>query len=85
MLHVAQAQVALNTGDLDAARRAALDGLDTVAGSESQQEVASVVALAYLGLRIEADRAQVARARHDPTEEQAAVESARPLRRGPSP
>jgi DNA-binding NarL/FixJ family response regulator len=37
----------------------------------------SVVALASVGLRIEADRAQVGRARHDPTEEQAAVEAAR--------
>jgi DNA-binding CsgD family transcriptional regulator/tetratricopeptide (TPR) repeat protein len=77
MLRAAQAQVALSTGDLDAARRAALDGLDTVAGSESEQEVVSVVALASVGLRIEADRAQVGRTRHDPTEEQAAVEAAR--------
>ncbi|HZA78017.1 MAG TPA: AAA family ATPase, partial [Acidimicrobiales bacterium] len=77
ILRAAQAQVALNTGDIDAARRAALDGVDTLAGSESQQEVASVVALACLGLRIEADRAQVSRARHDPKGEQAAVESAR--------
>jgi DNA-binding CsgD family transcriptional regulator/tetratricopeptide (TPR) repeat protein len=77
MLRAAQAQVALSTGDLDAARRAALDGLDTVAGSESEQEVVSVVALASVGLRIEADRAQVGRTRHDPTEEQAAIEAAR--------
>jgi DNA-binding CsgD family transcriptional regulator/tetratricopeptide (TPR) repeat protein len=76
-LRAAQAQMALNTGDKDAARRAALDGLDTVTGSEAQQEVVCGVALACLGLRIEADRAQVGRARHDPTEEQAAVESAR--------
>jgi DNA-binding NarL/FixJ family response regulator/tetratricopeptide (TPR) repeat protein len=77
MLRAAQAQAALSTGDLDAARRAALDGLDTVAGSEAEQEVVSVVALASVGLRIEADRAQVGRTRHDPTEEQAAVEAAR--------
>jgi DNA-binding CsgD family transcriptional regulator/tetratricopeptide (TPR) repeat protein len=76
-LRAAQAQVALNTGDKDAAHRAALDGLDTVTGSEGQQEVVCVVALACLGLRIEADRAQVGRARHDPAEEQAAVEAAR--------
>jgi DNA-binding NarL/FixJ family response regulator len=69
--------MALNTGDKDAARRAALDALDAVTGSEAQQEVVCGVALACLGLRIEADRAQVGRARHDPTEEQAAVESAR--------
>jgi DNA-binding CsgD family transcriptional regulator/tetratricopeptide (TPR) repeat protein len=79
MLRAAQAQLALSTGDLGAARQAALDGLDTVAGSESEQEVVSVVALACLGLRIEADRAQVGRARHDPTEELAAVEAARTI------
>jgi DNA-binding NarL/FixJ family response regulator/tetratricopeptide (TPR) repeat protein len=76
-LRAAQAQVALNTGDKDAARRAVLDGLATVTGSEAQPEVVCVVALACLGLRIEADRAQVGRARHDQAEEQAAVESAR--------
>ena len=37
----------------------------------------ATVPLAGLGLRIEADRAQVARARHDPTAEQAGIESAR--------
>jgi class 3 adenylate cyclase/tetratricopeptide (TPR) repeat protein len=79
MLRAAQAHMALSTGDLDAARRAALDGLDIVAGSESEQEVVSVVALASVALRIEADRAQAGRARHDPTEEQAAVESARTI------
>jgi DNA-binding NarL/FixJ family response regulator/tetratricopeptide (TPR) repeat protein len=77
ILCAAQAQVALNTGDMDAARRAVLDGLDMVTGSEAQQEVVCGVALGCLGLRIEADRAQVGRARHDPTEEQAAVESTR--------
>ncbi|HET6836013.1 MAG TPA: AAA family ATPase [Acidimicrobiales bacterium] len=77
MLRAAQAQVALSTGDLDAARGAALDGLDTVAGSDTEQEVVSVIALASVGMRIEADRAQVGRTRHDPTEEQAAVEAAR--------
>jgi DNA-binding CsgD family transcriptional regulator/tetratricopeptide (TPR) repeat protein len=79
MLRAAQAHVALSTGDLDAARRAALDGLDTVAGAESQREVVSVIALASVGLRIEADRAQVGRTRPDPTEEQAAVEAARTI------
>ena len=77
MLRAAQAQFALNQGDLDAAHRAALDGLDTLTGSEVEQEVVSIVTLAGLGLRIEADRAQLGRARRDPTEEQAAVESAR--------
>jgi hypothetical protein len=37
----------------------------------------TTVTLADLGLRIEADRAQFARARRDPTDEQDAVESAR--------
>lgn len=77
MLRMAQAQLALNTGDLDAAQRAALDGLDTMSGSGLEPGMATTATLAELGLRIEADRAQVARARHDPTEEKAAVESAR--------
>jgi tetratricopeptide (TPR) repeat protein len=79
MLRAAQAQVALSTGDLDVARRAALDGLDTLAAPETQREVVSVVALALVGVRIEADRARAGRARHDATEEQAAVESARTI------
>jgi class 3 adenylate cyclase/tetratricopeptide (TPR) repeat protein len=79
MLRAAQAQVALSRGDLDAARRAALDGLDSVAGSESQAEVVAVVTLASVGLRIEADRALVHRARRDTVEEQAAVDSARTI------
>jgi hypothetical protein len=79
MLRAAQAQVALSTGDLDAAHRASLDGLDSVAGSELEQEIVSVVALASVGLRTEADRAGLGRARHDATEERAAVESARTI------
>src|SRR5918996_1417531 len=51
--------IALSQGDLDAAHRAALDGLDTVTGSESQPGMATTVTLADLGLRIEADRAQL--------------------------
>jgi tetratricopeptide (TPR) repeat protein len=78
-VHAAQAQVALGTGDLRAARRAALDGLDMVAGAGSEQEVVAIVSLASVGLRIEADRAQVSRARHDAIEERAAVESARTI------
>ena len=77
MLRAARAQIALNQGDLDAAHRAALDGLDTVTGSESEPGVVTTVTLAGLGLRIEADRAQLGRARRDPTEEQGAVDSAR--------
>jgi DNA-binding NarL/FixJ family response regulator len=79
ILRAAQAQVALDQGDLEAARGAAVAGLDTLTGSESQTEVVAIVTLAGLGLQIEADRAQLGRARHDPTEEQGAVESARTL------
>jgi class 3 adenylate cyclase/tetratricopeptide (TPR) repeat protein len=79
MLRAAEAQVALGAGDLEAAHRAALDGLDTVAASESELEVVSVVALTSVGLRIAADRARAGRARHDASEEQAAVESARTI------
>jgi DNA-binding CsgD family transcriptional regulator len=77
LLGAAEAQVALNTGDLQAAHEAAVDGLAALTGSEPQQEMVPTMALAELGLRIEADRAQVARARHDPAGEQAAVESVR--------
>ena len=79
VLRAARAQVALNHGDLDAARREAIDGLDTLAVTKSQEAVLAIVALAGLGLQIEADRAQLARARHDPTEAQSAAESARTI------
>jgi DNA-binding CsgD family transcriptional regulator/tetratricopeptide (TPR) repeat protein len=77
MLRAAQAQIALHQGDLDAAHRAALDGLDTVTASESEPGMATTVTLAELALRIEADRAQVGRARRDAAGEQGAVESTR--------
>ena len=77
MLRAAQAQMALHQGDLDAAHRAALDGVDMLTDAESQPEVVATVTLAELGLRIEADRAQLGRARRYPTEERGAVESAR--------
>jgi DNA-binding CsgD family transcriptional regulator len=77
LLGAARAQAALNLGDLHAAHRAAIAGLDALTGSQTQQEMVSTVTLAALGLRIEADRAQVARARHDATEEQEALGSAR--------
>jgi hypothetical protein len=79
ILHAARAQIGLNQGDLDAAHRAALDGLDTLAGSEGEAEVVSIVTLVRLGLQIEADQAQVGRARHDLTKEQGAIESARTI------
>jgi len=77
LLAAAQAQMALNTGDLQAAHRAAVDGLDALTGSQPQQETVPTMTLAELGLRIEADRAELGRARRDPTGEQAAVESVR--------
>jgi hypothetical protein len=77
MLCAAQAQIALNQGDLDAARQVALEGLDTMTGSENAVDVVSIVTLAALALQIEADRAQYARARRDPIGEQEALESAR--------
>ena len=52
-------------------------GLDSLTVSPSQHEPAAAVALGGLGLRIEADRAQVARARRDPLDEQDAIASAR--------
>jgi DNA-binding CsgD family transcriptional regulator/tetratricopeptide (TPR) repeat protein len=77
MLRAAQAQSALNAGDLEAAHQAALDGLDILAVTDSELEVVSVVALACLALQIEADRAERGRSRRDPTEEHSAVESVR--------
>jgi DNA-binding CsgD family transcriptional regulator len=75
----AQAQVALNKADLDGTRRAMLEGLDALAGSPHEDEVVSAVALAHPGLRIEADRARLARARGDRAAERAAIEAARAL------
>jgi DNA-binding CsgD family transcriptional regulator len=77
LLRAAHAQIALHHGDLDAAHRAALDGLDTKTSRESEPGMATTVTLAELGLRIEADRAQLGRARGDLTVEQGAVESTR--------
>jgi hypothetical protein len=82
LLDAAQAQLALNTGDLEAAHRAAVEGLDALTGSDLQQEMIATVALAGLALRIEADRAEVARARRDSTDEQDAAESARAVAAG---
>jgi DNA-binding NarL/FixJ family response regulator len=77
VLRAAQAQVALYQGDLETAHRLALDGLDTLTGSGSQPGVICVVPLAGIGLQVEADRAQVGRARRDQTAEREAVKSAR--------
>jgi DNA-binding CsgD family transcriptional regulator/tetratricopeptide (TPR) repeat protein len=76
LLRATQAQSALNAGDLELAHQAALDGLDVLTVTDSEVEIVSVVALACLGLQIEADRAQRGRARHDRAEEQSAVDSA---------
>jgi class 3 adenylate cyclase/tetratricopeptide (TPR) repeat protein len=77
MLLAAQAQIALNTSEIEAASRVALEALGLLAGSESEQDVVSAVTLTDLGLRIEADRAQLARTRGNPGGERDAVESAR--------
>jgi DNA-binding CsgD family transcriptional regulator len=77
LLGAAHAQIALYHGDLDAAHRAVLNGLDTVTSRELEPGMATTVTLAELGLRIEADRAQLGRARGDLAAEQAAVESTR--------
>ena len=76
ILHAAQAQLALNTGDLEAAHLAVLAGLDTLSGSHGQPEVVAIVTLAGLGLQIEADRAGLGRARRDRVAEQDAVRCA---------
>ena len=77
MLWAARAQLALNAGDVGAAHRAVLDGLDALTGLQRVVEVVSIETLVDLGLRIQADRAQIARAQHDPTEQHAAVEATR--------
>jgi DNA-binding CsgD family transcriptional regulator len=77
LLGAAHAQIALHHGDLDAAHRAALDGLDMETSGELEPGMATTVTLAELGLRIGADRAQLGRARGDLTAEQGAVESTR--------
>ena len=77
MLRAADAQIALHHGDLEAAHRAARDGLDSLTANESVPGMASTATLAELVLRIEADRAQLGRARGDLAAEQGAVESTR--------
>jgi DNA-binding CsgD family transcriptional regulator len=77
LLSAARAQLALNTGNLEAAHQAAVEGLDTLTGSPSLPEVLAIVTLSDLALRIEADRAQVARARRDLIGEHGAVDSSR--------
>jgi DNA-binding NarL/FixJ family response regulator len=79
LLSAARAQLAVNTGDLDAAHHAAVEGLDTLTGSVSFPEVIAIVAVADLGLRIDADRSLVARAHRDLTAEQAAIDSFRTI------
>lgn len=81
-LHAAHAQLALHRGDLEAAHHAALDALDAMAGNESDPGMVTTSSLAELALRIEADRAQLARARGDPAGRQAAIESTRTVAAG---
>jgi DNA-binding CsgD family transcriptional regulator/tetratricopeptide (TPR) repeat protein len=73
----AHAHLALHRGDLEAARRNALDGLDAVTVGESEPGMATTSTLADLCLRIEADRAQLAHARGDPVAQRDAVASTR--------
>jgi tetratricopeptide (TPR) repeat protein len=75
LLRAAQAQVAVNQAELDAAYLAALDGLDALASSDSEAVVVSIVALAGLGLQIAADRAVVGRPERETTEIKRAVDS----------
>lgn len=77
ILNAAQAQLALCLGDLEAAHLAVVAGLDTLSGSHGLPEVVATVALAGVGLQIEADRAILGRARRDRAAEQDAVRSAR--------
>jgi tetratricopeptide (TPR) repeat protein len=62
-LRAAQAQIALNQGDLGAARQAVLDGLDMLTVPASGEAIVLIVTLAGLALQIEADLAQAGRAR----------------------
>lgn len=77
MRFAAHAQVAMNAGDLETAHRMALAGLDALHAPDAQVEVICAIAFAGLALQIEADRAQLGRARRDPTAMREAVESAR--------
>jgi predicted ATPase/DNA-binding NarL/FixJ family response regulator len=77
LLLAARARLALTAGDREVARSAALEGLESVAGSETEPDGVAVVVLASLGLQIEADRAELGRARRDPGATHAAVESTR--------
>ena len=73
----AEAHLALHRGDLEAARRSVLDGLDAVAADGSEPGMSTTSVLADVALRIEADRAQLAHARGDAAAERDAVESTR--------
>jgi DNA-binding NarL/FixJ family response regulator/tetratricopeptide (TPR) repeat protein len=79
LLGSARAQLALNGRDLDGAHRAISGGLDLLADPGVPVEVVTIVTLAALGLRVEADRAEVARAKHDGPGEQAAIEATHAL------
>jgi DNA-binding NarL/FixJ family response regulator len=77
VLCAARAQVAVNRGDTDGAHRNIVDGLDAVDDAAVELDVASAVLLAHLGLRIEADRALLARIRRNTVEERNAIDSVR--------
>jgi class 3 adenylate cyclase/tetratricopeptide (TPR) repeat protein len=77
VLRAAQAQVALNQAELDAAYLTMLDGLDALASSDSEAVVVSAFALAGVGLQIAADRAVVERTGRETTKTRRAVDSVR--------
>jgi DNA-binding CsgD family transcriptional regulator len=70
------AELRLWQGRLEEARAAVQEGLDQVAGTDEQMRSGRLLCL---GLRVEADRAELARARHDLDEVHTAVHAANAL------
>ena len=79
VLCAARAQLALNAGDPDAAHRYIVESLDALEHAETELGTVPAAFLAVIGLRVEADRAQLGRIRHDATEETDAIDSVRSL------
>jgi tetratricopeptide (TPR) repeat protein len=70
------AELRLWQGRLQEARAAVQDGLDRVAGTDEQMRSGRLLCL---GLRVEADQAELGRARHDPDDVNAAIRAANEL------
>jgi DNA-binding CsgD family transcriptional regulator len=70
------AELRLWQGRLEEARAAVQDALDRVAGTDEQMRSGRLLCL---GLRVEADQAELGRARHDPDEVHTAVRAANAL------